>query len=244
VLFDTGQSVILAGNAFRFGLPLRQAEAIVISHGHYDHTGGLAEALHDNFSSRLYMHPAALEPKYAGNRGGSAREIGIPYVAQQAVKKHQEQLILIQRPTPVLGGLTATGPVPRETDYEDTGGPFFLDAACRKPDPLIDDQAVFFESTQGTVVLLGCAHAGVVNTLRYVRQLAGDRPIHAVLGGMHLLSASEDRLRKTIEEFRSLGIKKLCPAHCTGRIATAALRKALPEQCLPCQVGAQFEFER
>ncbi|MBN2577802.1 MAG: MBL fold metallo-hydrolase [Pirellulales bacterium] len=243
VLFDTGQSVLLAGNAFRLGLPLHQAEAVVISHGHYDHTGGLAEVLRDGCSARIFMHPAALEPKYACDRDGSSREIGIPYTARQAVQNHRDRLVLTEQPTPVFDGLTATGPVPRATDFEDTGGPFFLDAACRRPDPLFDDQAVFFESAQGTVVLLGCAHAGVVNTLRYIRQLTADRPIHAVLGGMHLLNASAERLRKTIEEFRNLEIKMLCPAHCTGRTATEILKRALPDQCLLCPVGARFEFD-
>jgi 7,8-dihydropterin-6-yl-methyl-4-(beta-D-ribofuranosyl)aminobenzene 5'-phosphate synthase len=243
VLFDTGQSVLLAGNAFRLGIPLRQAEAIVISHGHYDHTGGLAEAVHGNPSCCIYLHPAAREPKYACDHKGSSREIGIPYLAEKAVRNCRGQLMLTERPTPVLEGLTATGPVPRVTEFEDPGGPFFLDAACRTPDPLVDDQAIFFETARGTVVLLGCAHAGVVNTLRYVRQLTGGRPIHAVLGGMHLLNASADRLEKTTAEFRNLKIQLLCPAHCTGRIATASLWKALPAQCVPGHVGACFKFD-
>ena len=75
-----------------------------------------------------------------------------------------------------------------QNNFEDTGGRFFLDAACTQPDPLLDDQALFFDTADGLVVLLGCAHSGVVNTLEYIRHLTGGRPIHTVLGGMHLLN--------------------------------------------------------
>jgi 7,8-dihydropterin-6-yl-methyl-4-(beta-D-ribofuranosyl)aminobenzene 5'-phosphate synthase len=137
----------------------------------------------------------------------------------------------------------ATGPVPRVTDFEDTGGPFFLDAACQVPDPLLDDQALYFESPKGTVVLLGCAHSGVINTLRYIRQLTGGRPVHAVMGGMHLVSASEQRLNRTIHELREMGIRHLGPAHCTGRTATTALWTSLPEQCFSWHVGTRVMFD-
>ena len=93
------------------------------------------------------------------------------------------------------------------------------------------------------MVLLGCAHAGVVNTLRYVRELTGRKPIHAVLGGMHMPEASSQRIDRTIEHFRELGIVRLGPAHCTGTAATAAMWSAFPGRCLACNVGTVFEFE-
>jgi len=162
---------------------------------------------------------------------------------EQALNRRRGHLVLTEEPTAVFNGLMVTGPVPRVTEFEDTGGPFFLDPQCRIPDPIVDDRAVFFESTQGTVVLLGCAHAGVINTLRYVRHLNGDRPIHAVLGGMHLIGASAQRLKRTIDELRDMEIDCLSPAHCTGRAATAALWDALPGQCIPYHVGTQVEFD-
>jgi 7,8-dihydropterin-6-yl-methyl-4-(beta-D-ribofuranosyl)aminobenzene 5'-phosphate synthase len=143
----------------------------------------------------------------------------------------------------VLNGLTVTGTVPRNTDFEDTGGPFFLDAACTRPDPLVDDQAVFFESREGLVVLLGCAHSGVVNTLHYISELTGGKPIHAVLGGMHLVQASPQRLERTIESLRTWHTPLLAPGHCTGMAATAALWNAFPGRCATCHVGTRFEFD-
>jgi 7,8-dihydropterin-6-yl-methyl-4-(beta-D-ribofuranosyl)aminobenzene 5'-phosphate synthase len=243
ILFDTGQGGVLVHNAYRMKFALSRIDTIVLSHGHYDHTGGLADALRGNQPTAIYAHPDALTPKFARNRDGTSRAIGIPDASRQALEQHRGRLVLIEKPTPVANGLTATGPVPRVTDFEDTGGPFFLDAQCENPDPLADDQALFFESTRGTVVLLGCAHAGVINTLRYVRQLTGGRTIHAVLGGMHLVGASPERLERTIDELQRLKIERLGPAHCTGRAATVALWTALPDQCVPCQVATTFECD-
>ena len=136
-----------------------------------------------------------------------------------------------------------TGPVPRLTDFEDTGGPFFLDEACTRPDPLEDDQSVFLDTTEGTVVLLGCAHSGIINTLRYIRQLTDNHPIQAVIGGMHLVGASSHRIERTIEELKRIGVERLAPAHCTGMPATVALWNAFPGRCQACPVGTRFEFD-
>jgi 7,8-dihydropterin-6-yl-methyl-4-(beta-D-ribofuranosyl)aminobenzene 5'-phosphate synthase len=243
VLFDTGQGSVLVGNAYKLSIPLRELDALVLSHGHYDHTGGVADVLKTNRPVTVYAHPAALAPKYARNGNGSAREIGMPYPAEKAIRQPQNRLVAIQQPTAIFEGLMATGPVPRQTDFEDTGGPFFLDRGCRTPDPLEDDQSLFLETAQGTLVLLGCAHSGVINTLRHIRQLTRNRPIWTVIGGMHLVQASPQRIQRTVEELQQLGVQRLAPAHCTGAAATAAIWNAFPEKCLPCHVGTQLEFE-
>jgi 7,8-dihydropterin-6-yl-methyl-4-(beta-D-ribofuranosyl)aminobenzene 5'-phosphate synthase len=241
VLLDTGQGSVLASNAFKLDVPLHQADAVILSHGHYDHCGALADVLRVN-RPYVFAHPAALEPKFARNQDGTSRQIGIPATAEHALRERRGSLVATSSPTPVFGLLCLTGPVPRVTDFEDTGGPFFLDAPCSRPDPLVDDQAVFFETRDGVVVLLGCAHSGVVNTLQYVDRLTGGKPIHAVLGGMHLVGASPQRLARTIESLRSWDIPLLAPAHCTGMPATAALWNAFPGNCTTCHVGKRFEF--
>ena len=151
-------------------------------------------------------------------------------------------MVSTYEPTEIADGLFVTGEIPRVTDFEDTGGPFFLDENCERPDPLIDDQALFFDSPRGTVVILGCAHAGVVNTLRYVRQLTNDKPIHAILGGLHLLWATEERVSQTVEALRALEIEHIGIAHCTGFEASGALLTALPGKCHACIAGSVVEF--
>ncbi len=242
VLFDTGQGNVLASNAYRMHVPLHEADTVVLSHGHYDHTGGLAEALKTNRLATVHAHPAALAPKYARKSDGSARDIGLPPTAEKALRSLHRRLVPTDQPTRVADRLMVTGPVPRLTDFEDTGGPFFLDPACTTPDPLQDDQSVFFDTVEGTVVLLGCAHAGVINTLQYIRQLTGDRPIRAVLGGMHLGNASSERIRRTIAELRRIRVQQLAPGHCTGMPATVALWTAFPSLCATCHAGSTFEF--
>jgi 7,8-dihydropterin-6-yl-methyl-4-(beta-D-ribofuranosyl)aminobenzene 5'-phosphate synthase len=152
------------------------------------------------------------------------------------------ELTATEAPTEVAAGLMVTGAIPRVTDFEDVGGSFFKDAACRQPDDLADDQAAFLETAAGTIVILGCAHAGIVNTLHYIRQLVPGRPIHTVIGGAHLAAADEARMNKTVEALREIGVQRLFPLHCTGVQAAARLRKAFPDRVRSCPVGTKVDL--
>lgn len=244
VLFDTGQGLTLESNARRLGIRLGRADAIVLSHGHHDHTGGLITVLKAAPRAKVFAHPAVFQAKYGWDDDGKIHNIGMPQSDVDKVRKQAAELVRTNQPTEIRDGLFVTGEIPRHNDFEDTGGHFFLDGQCRQADPLTDDQAVFFDTCAGTVVLLGCAHAGVVNTLQYIRQLTNDRPIHAVMGGMHLVNAPPQRIDRTVEAFRQLDIARLWPAHCTGMAPTARLWVAFPERCSPCAVGTTMQFDR
>lgn len=237
IILDTGQGGVLLNNAHILSIPLEQAERVILSHGHYDHTGGLETVLQLSRNPKVYAHPAAFQPKYACNKHGESRSIGIPAIIEKSVRKLAGDVIYTTGFTQIADGLFVTGEIPRVTAFEDTGGPFFLDEGCTEPDPFLDDQALFFESSKGTVVLLGCAHAGVINTLLYIRQLTHGKKIHAAMGGMHLGSASRKRMDKTIEHLIRINPDLLGPAHCTGKSATTELRKALPQKWFPCHAG-------
>mgnify|MGYP006295837473 CR=1 FL=1 len=238
VLFDTGQGRVLTHNAERLGISINGLEAVALSHGHYDHTGGLENVLETNPTARLYLHPEALAAKF--NRNG--RDIGAGLPAAGELGNWGVELIWTEEATEIAPGLFVTGPIPRRTDFEDTGGPFFRDSDCREEDHLPDDQAVFLRTKDGVVVILGCGHAGVVNTLEYVAELTGETRVHAVVGGMHVLHAGTERLERTAEALERFGVQVLGPNHCTGIEAVCHFRRRLPGRVITMGVGDTLEL--
>lgn len=244
ILFDAGQGGVLKNNLYRMELRSDRIDTVVLSHGHFDHTGGLADALEGDHPVEVTLHPDALGKKYARNRDGTSLEIGMPFPSRKALHKSTVALQMADGPTRIADGLMVTGRVPMVNDFEKPSTRFFVDEECSTPDHVPDDQSIFFEADEGTVVLLGCAHSGVINTLQYVSELTGERPIHAVIGGMHLVDASQERVARTLEELRRWDLKVLAPAHCTGMPATVAMWNAFPEIIAPCHVGSKFAFGR
>jgi 7,8-dihydropterin-6-yl-methyl-4-(beta-D-ribofuranosyl)aminobenzene 5'-phosphate synthase len=242
LLFDTGQGKTLLTNAKILGVPLAAVDAVVLSHGHWDHTGGLLGLLSAGARPAIFLHPDALRQRYSKWHKPPDEPIGLPSGLAEALHFHCRQAVWTGARTPIADGAWVTGCIPRRTSFEDVGGPFYLDRAFTRPDPIADDQAMWFETPKGTVVLLGCAHAGVVNTLDYVSELTGKTAIHAVLGGMHLLRAKAPRLEATLEAFRRHEVRLVAPAHCTGKRAAAFLAQRLPGCFAPCAAGSQFAF--
>ena len=239
ILFDTGQSDILVRNAKVLGINLGEVDAIVLSHGHYDHTGGLSAILDIAPKATIYLHPAAIEPKFSRKILG-VKSIGMSHLVKKAVQKHH--VFWTATPAQIFPGMSVTGQVPRTNNFEDVGGAFFVYENYQKPDELLDDQTLFIESAKGLVVVLGCAHSGVVNTLDYISNLTGRNSMYAVIGGMHLLNASKIRIANTIETFKKYEIQKTVPLHCTGRKATRDLKRALGDRCSFLSTGGQIIF--
>jgi 7,8-dihydropterin-6-yl-methyl-4-(beta-D-ribofuranosyl)aminobenzene 5'-phosphate synthase len=237
VLFDTGQTEAILANAQQLGIDLVAADAVVLSHGHYDHCGGLVHVLGVmDDEVPIHIHPIAMEPKYRHAYAGG-RYIGMSAPCLELLRRQAASLQTVTAPTEIAPGLFLTGEIPRAHPQERSEEGFCLDADGRRADPLRDDQALFFGTAAGTIVLLGCAHAGVINTLDYIRHLTGGQPIHAVLGGMHLRSASDERIAWTLDALRQFSVERLYPAHCTGAKAVAVMQAAFPGRCLPCGVG-------
>lgn len=242
VLFDTGQSA-LDFNARVLGVDTGSADALVLSHGHYDHTGGIPAVLHEARNLPVYVQPGVTKPRYA-IRGETAKAIGMPREASASLDKHpRENLHRIRGTVMLADGIGLTGPIPRVTAFEDTGGPFYLDPEGKLPDPIEDDLALWFRMKDGLVVCAGCSHAGIVNTLEYVRGLADGLPVRAVIGGFHLGEASRERLDRTMDALRMLAPEIIVPCHCTGAEAVEAMKRALGERVTPGAAGMVFRFD-
>jgi 7,8-dihydropterin-6-yl-methyl-4-(beta-D-ribofuranosyl)aminobenzene 5'-phosphate synthase len=244
LLFDTGQTDLALINAAILGIGFGELAAVVLSHGHYDHTGGVPVILDAAPKARVYLHPAAWDNKYSKSTDGQSRIIGMSQPAAQAIRHAASGFVETTGRTEILQGVFVTGKIPRATAYEDTGGPFFLDAACTRPDPLTDDQALVIDLGRSVILLLGCAHAGVVNTLNHIAHLTGGKPVSAVIGGLHLGSAGEERIRQTISRLGAAKLGCLAPVHCTGWPATARLWQAFPEIYRSASVGTMLVFEK
>lgn len=236
MLFDTGQGQTLAHNAAQLGVDLQHLDAIALSHGHYDHTGGLRALLEQGPRRRLYIHPAALQAKY--NR--RHEDIG-GHLPDRPTLEAQADVTWTTGPTWLTDTIWLTGEIPRITDFEDTGGPFYTDSAQAIPDTLADDQALVIDTEAGLIVVLGCGHSGVINTLKHI-QTVQDRPIHALLGGMHLVRAAQSRLEATLAALADWDIAWLAPAHCTGVRATSLFWTRFPDRCLVCNAGSRLSF--
>lgn len=242
ILFDTGQGAALVPNAWALGVDLAGTDLLVLSHGHYDHVGGVPHVLRRAGHVEIYCHPGVVMPRYA-IRDGQARAIHMPKESSAALDRFPEhRLHWIQHPLSLTESIGLTGPVPRECEFEDTGGPFYLDREGRNADPIEDDLALWIRTDEGLVVCVGCCHAGLLNTLQHVQRLNGGMRIRAVIGGFHLLNAGRERLERTVTELLSLDPDQVIPCHCTGEHAAACLLDALGSKGMPGAAGLRCRF--
>lgn len=241
LLFDTGAAPdTVLRNARSLGVDLRAVEDVILSHNHRDHTGGLLalrRALRGaapRALSRVHVAPGIFYPRPGseGDDNGLLRD-------RAAFEATGGRFIEHAGPTALAPGVWVTGPVPRtfpERNYGALGQ--VLTPAGPRPDTVPEDQALVIHSDRGLVVLAGCGHAGIVNTLAFAQAQRSGARVHAIIGGLHLLQATDETLAWTGAELRARGVQHLLGAHCTGIEAVFALRRALGLSRAACVVGA------
>ena len=241
LLFDTGQSgTVLLHNLELLGVDPATIDALAISHAHYDHTGGLPALLERvRPGIPLYANPDLFRERFS-RREGEPRSMGLALTREELAARLT--LRLSSAPQEILSGVWTTGEITQRPEPEGRsdyhlvreGGAFVADSYR-------DDMALALAMDDRLVLLCGCCHAGLLNTLAHVQRVFGRDPA-TVIGGTHLISADEAHLRRLVDVLRRLGPPALYPNHCTGQTAYVVLAQAFGERVSPCPAGTVLEF--
>ncbi len=244
VLLDTGLSISVPHNVEALGVDLKTVDKIVISHGHHDHTGGLRDVLRKMRKKvDIIGHPDIMASKYAKREGHPAGYIGIPFDLRE-LENLGADFVLTPEPVQISENITTSGEIPMKTDYEDID-PFLKEMKGTElvPDKLLDDRALFIRTDKGLVVILGCAHRGIINTLYHAQELTGEQRIEMVIGGCHLMNSEEERVWRTIAALKELEVKKIGVSHCTSLPAAAMMAHEFGEDFFFNNTGTRIELE-
>ena len=243
ILFDTGQSISASYNAELLDVNLRQIDKIVLSHGHFDHTGGLRPILLQMRKEiEIIAHPDIWQTKYSRREGQEAEYIGIPFTRQK-LESLGAHFNLTTEPVRITDKIMTTGEIPMVTDYEAIE-PYLVvkEGKGFKPDKFRDDQALIIDTESGLVVILGCAHRGIINTLYHAQHLSGVKTIYAVVGGCHLMDSSEERIGLTIAALKELGVQMLGVCHCAGLPASAIMAREFGDKFFFNNAGTRISL--
>jgi len=242
LLMDTGPSAdIVLQNAHKLNIDLRKVDSIVLSHGHRDHTGGLLSILkYIGKKVPVIAHPEALEPKFVVKKT-RLKKIGMPFQVSELEKSGR--LSLKRGPTSIAPGVWVSGKIKRASTFEKVKGFKTKRDGKIVNDCLLDDQALFVEvEGKGLVVVSGCAHAGLINTIKQAQRVSGSSGAYAVVGGFHMAGASAGKMKETIRELQKAGVKFLMPGHCTGKKTISKFVTVFGERCRRLRVGDKIAF--
>jgi 7,8-dihydropterin-6-yl-methyl-4-(beta-D-ribofuranosyl)aminobenzene 5'-phosphate synthase len=247
ILFDTGgSSEGVVTNASRMGINLSDVEIIVLSHGHYDHFGGLVSVLGkiDRADLHIIVHEDMFKIRGSVEADKTIRRYpNFPTQKEinpaRYIKTKQPHLLLEDR-------LLVTGEIPRKTSFEKgyLKHRIFINGEWR-PDPWIwDDRGIVFNvKKKGLVVISGCAHAGIINTIMYAQEITGVNEVYAIMGGFHMSGKEgESKIDDTVKQFKQLNPKIIVPSHCTGWRSICAIAQSMPQAFVWGSVGNLYQL--
>ena len=242
ILMDTGASPeVTLHNFALLKIDPADLDMIILSHGHYDHTGGLLGVLGDvHRRIPVLAHPQIFSPKM--KISPFLKHIGLPFTREKA--EAAGAVFLLSRSHMLLTeGLTTTGEVKRDVPLETVEGFWTVREGQFCQDSILDDQSLVAHiEGKGLVVISGCAHAGIINTLRQAQRITGIKEVYAVMGGFHLSSASPERLEATAKSLQRFDPKVVRPGHCTGQRAISRLQEVLGDRCRPLACGGAIDL--
>lgn len=240
-LFDSGGGMTIINNGEKLGIDFSQLQGILFSHGHYDHVGGLKQVLKKSGPLPIYAHPDLFNERYSRNSGNLVN-IGVPW-PRADLEALGATFHFHSAPYEVVPGLTLSGEVPRINPVE-TGDPNLVipKAGGYDTDPLKDDLSLFISSDQGLVILLGCAHSGLLNIIDHALTVTGQDKIHMILGGTHLKFCSETQMEATLSRLEELRVDRVGASHCTGLRGARRLAERLGDRFFSASVGVRIEI--
>jgi len=242
ILLDAGLGNSTVHNALALGMDLSTIDKVVLSHGHVDHTGGLRGLLGTMRKQvEILAHPNVWASKYIKRQGEEVyRYIGIPF-AREELEGLGASFVLDKEPVWITDHIVTTGEIPMLTDYEQIDPILYVrEENDFRPDPLSDDRALVIKTDLGLVVITGCAHRGIINTLRHAQELTGVEAIDTVVGGTHLIRAEAEQLELTIANLKEMGIQRLGVSHCTGAQASIRLAEEFGDLFFLNNAGTRF----
>lgn len=235
ILFDTGQGKVIEHNMRSLKIDVASVDTVILSHGHYDHTGGLEKILKHRNDVNVYAHPEVTGAKYRRTDGGQMKYIGFP---RSVTGENKPAFIFNREPFQLSEGILLTGQIPRRFSFEEVQGEFQIKSDKEwKKDNLLDDQALVIDTPSGLILILGCTHSGLINTLTRVVEITGKDDFLLVAGGTHLKNAGDDRLNRTITALDKFRIQRLILSHCTGVLSFCRIHQALGDKASFGKVG-------
>ena len=224
ILFDTGQGNAFRENIKKLNIDIKNIDALIISHGHYDHCGNISYIIEQSEHIKTYIHPGATEVRYSihKDRKPCVKYIGISYENKMALKKSNVNF----EPFNIESNIHITGEIPRISS-EDTGGPFYHDKEGKVLDKIVDDQSIWIETKEGLVIITGCCHSGLINSVEYIKNISGIDRVQTIIGGLHLNKVTTERVDETIQYINNLHLKNIFPGHCTGLNVIKKFKKEL-----------------
>lgn len=227
ILFDTGCSDSFINNAVKLGCDLSEVDTLVLSHGHYDHTGGISALFALNPHISVIAHPAVMtSPRYSLHPDKAPHMIAMPEPQLDTLQSLPlSQRVLTHKPFEIGCGCYFSGEIPRMSAFEDVGGPFYLDTEKVHPDTLSDDASIWFETDAGLIIVTGCCHSGLMNTVQYIQNVSGEKRVAAIIGGLHLVHADKERLHLTAQALNEWKPDFVVTCHCSGSDAVQVLKQ-------------------
>ena len=248
-MFDYGLDPLgVMNNIGLLGLDIGKANAFSLSHGHWDHYVAAVSTLKQNQSrivggTPFYVGEEAFARRYS-LRPGTTEAADLGQLRKEDIEALGLKVVEVKTPVEIIPGAHSTGKIERVTPYEKVPPSLLIKRGGKpEPDDMRGEQALFFNvKGKGLVVLSGCAHAGIVNTVKYVQKVSGTEKIHAVMGGFHLINAKAEVIQNTVADIKAMKPDYIIPTHCTGFEAVVAFSREMPNEFILNTAGTQYTF--